>query len=121
MAAIDQTKDDTKIICWGRGDSSAKGFVIQDSNGVAIDITGFSFKLTVNSEKDPTDQVNEQFSISGTITDATNGKVAFAPTVTDTDITPGIYFYDIEQIDSGGLISTLLVAKALIVQDLTKV
>lgn len=121
MAAIDKTKDADKVICWGRGDSSAKGFIIQDSNSVAIDITGFTFKLTVNSEKDPVDQVNEQFSVTGTLTDATNGKVAFAPTTMDTDITPGTYFYDIEQTDTGGRISTLIVAKVLIVQDITKV
>ena len=77
--------------------------------------------MTVNSEKDPADQINEQFSITGTITDATNGKVAFAPNTTDTDITPGGYFYDIEQIDTGGRVSTLIVAKVLIVQDITKV
>ncbi len=121
MAAIDKTKDTTKTICWGRGDSDAKGFIIQDSAGVAIDITGFTFKLTVNSDKAPSDQVNEQFSVIGAITDATNGKVAFAPTVTDTDIAPDTYFYDIEQTDGSGRISTLIVAKAIIVQDITKV
>lgn len=121
MAAIDKTKDDSKTICWGRGDSDAKGFVIQDSSGVAIDITGFSFKLTVNSDKAPSDQTNEQFTVIGVLTDATNGKVAFNPTTTDTDINPGTYFYDIEQTDNGGLISTLLVAKCIIVQDITKV
>lgn len=121
MAAIDQTRTASKTICWGRGDSDAKGFIIEDSLGVAVDITGFSFKLTVNTEKDPTDQVNEQFSITGVITDATNGKVSFAPSTTDTDITPQTYFYDIEQTDGSGAIKTLIVAKALIVQDITKV
>ena len=119
MAAIDKTSDATKTICWGRGDSSAKGFIIQDSAGVAIDITGFTFKLTVNSEKDPSDATNEKFSIVGAITDAPNGKVAFSPTVTDTDITPDTYFYDIEQ-TAGGAISTLIIGKALIIQDITK-
>ncbi len=121
MAAIDQTGDAEKTICWGRGDSDAKGFIIQDNDGVVVDITGFSFKLTVSSEKDPADQVNEQFSIVGVITDATNGKVAFSPTVTDTDIAPDTYFYDIEMTDAGGALSTRIVAKALIVQDITKV
>ncbi len=121
MAAIDQTKNTEKTICWGRGDSDAKGFCIQDSDGVAVDITGFSFKLTVNLDKAPPDQVQEQFSIVGVITDATGGKVGFAPTTTDTDITPTTYFYDIEQTDGSGAIKTLIVAKALIVQDITKV
>ena len=121
MAAIDQARNAEKTICWGRGDSAAKGFVIQDSDEVVIDITGFSFKLTVNSDKAPSDQVNEQFTITGTIIDGPNGEVAFAPLVADTDITPGTYFYDVEQTDTGGRISTLIVAKCLIVQDITKV
>ncbi len=118
---IDKTGDAAKTICWGRGDSDAKGFVIQDSAGAEVNITGFTFKLTVNSEKDPADQANEQFSIVGVITDAPNGKVAFSPSVTDTDIAPETYFYDIEQTDGVGGISTKIIAKCLIVQDITKV
>ena len=120
MAVIDKTKDATKTICWGRGDSDAKGFIIQDSAGVAINITGFSFKLTVNSDKAPTGTVNQQFTVIGAITDAPNGKVAFSPTVTDTDITPDTYFYDVEQTDGSGKISTKIIGKCLIVQDITK-
>ncbi len=118
---VDKTKDDDKTICWARGDSDAKGFEVQDSDGVAIDITGFTFKLTVNSEKEPADQVNEQFTIVGVLTDATSGKVAFSPTTANTDIAPGTYYYDVEQTDSGGAIKTLVKAKAIIVQDITKV
>ena len=121
MAAIDQTKDETKTICWGRGDSAAKGFVVQDSAGVAVDVTGFSFKLTVNSEKDPASTTNQQFTIVGALVDATAGKISFSPTTTDTDIAPGTYFYDIEQTDAGGGIATLIIAKCIIVQDITKV
>ncbi len=121
MTAIDQTKNAEKTICWGRGDSDAKGFVVQDSVGVAVDITSFSFKLTVNSDKEPANQDNEQFTIVGVITDAPAGKVAFSPTVLNTDITPETYFYDVEQTDAGGAIKTLIVAKAIIVQDITKV
>ena len=121
MAQIDQTGDSDKTICWGRGDSDAKDFVARDSDGVVVDITGFTFKLTVNREKDPTDQVNEQFSITGVIIDAINGKVAFSPTTVNTNIAAGAYFYDIQQTDAGGAIKTLIVAKVVIVQDITKV
>lgn len=121
MAVIDQTKNKEKEICWGRGDSDAKGFIIQDSNGVAIDITGFSFKLTVNLDKDPTNQDDEQFTIVGVIGVATDGTVSFAPTVTDTDITPGIYFYDIEQTDVSSRIKTVIKGKVSIIQDITKI
>lgn len=118
---IDQTKNTDKEICWGRGDSDAKGFVIQDSAGAAVDITGFSFKLTVSLDKDPTDQVNEQFSITGVIGVAASGTVSFAPTVVDTAITPGIYFYDIEQTDVAGRIKTVIKGRVKIIQDITKV
>ncbi len=121
MAAIDKTADATKTICWGRGDSNAKGFVRQDSAGVAIDVTGFSFKLTVNSEKDPTNTTNQQFTIIGVLVDAVAGQISFAPTTTDTDIAPDTYFYDIEQTDGGGGVATLIIAKCVIVQDITKV
>lgn len=118
---IDQTKNRDKEICWGRGDSDAKGFIIQDSDGVAIDISGFSFKLTVSSDRDPTDQANEQFTIVGVIGIAANGTVSFAPTITDTDITPGTYFYDIEQIDGASAIKTVIKGRVKIIQDITKV
>lgn len=121
MAVIDQTKNTEKVICWGRGDSDAKGFVVQDSAGEAINITGFSFKLTVSSERDPADQVNEQFSVAGVIGSGPAGTVSFAPTISDTDITPGIYFYDIEQTDVSSRIKTIIKGKCRIVQDITKV
>lgn len=121
MALIDQTKNIEKEICWGRGDSDAKGFVVQDSDGVAIDITGFSFKLTVNSDRDPPDQVDEQFTIVGVIGSPTAGTVSFAPTVSNTDITPGIYYYDIEQTDTGSRIKTIIKGRCKIIQDITKV
>ncbi len=122
MAAIDQTGNADKTICWGRGDSAARGFIIQNSAGVAVDIsTGFSFKLTVSSDKAPPDQTNEQFSIVGVITDGPAGEVAFSPLTTDTDKDPATYFYDLEQTDPGGGIGTLIVARCLIVQDITKV
>lgn len=121
MAAIDQITNSEKTICWGRGDSDAKGFVVQDSAGVAVNITGFTFALTVNSEVNPADQVNEKFSIAGVIGSPTLGTVSFAPSTSNTDITPGTYFYDVEQTDGGGSIKTLIKGTCVIVQDITKV
>lgn len=118
MAAIDQTKNADKEICWGRGDSDAKGFVVQDSDGAALDISGFTFRLTVNTEKDP-DPGTELFTVSGVITDAANGRVAFAPTAVDTDQAPGKYYYDVEQ-TAAGLVSTIIKGVARIVQDISK-
>jgi len=118
---IDQTKNSDKEICWGRGDSDAKGFIIQDDLGVAVNITGFTFKLTVNTKKDPADQVDEQFSITGVIGVAADGTVSFAPTTVNTDISPGKYYYDIEQTDASSRLKTIIKGVCLIIQDITKV
>lgn len=118
MASIDQTGSDSFNIEWANKDSDAKGFTIKDSAGVAIDISTFSFIMTVNSEKSPTDLTNEQFTISGTIVDGPNGKVSFEPLTSDTDITPGKYFYDIEQTD-GSEVKTLVKGVVTITQGIT--
>lgn len=116
---IDQTANAAKNICWGRGDNAARGFIMQDAVGVAVNISGFSFRLTVNTEQDP-DPGTELFTVVGVITDAAAGKVGFAPTVVDTDQAPGEYFYDIEQTDGGGLIDTVIKGLCEIVQDISK-
>lgn len=122
MSKIDQSTDSTKDVRWGRGDSDPKTFLIKSSLGVVQDISSWTFKLTVNSERDPTDQVNEQFSLTGVfVTDGTDGLIAFTPTFSNTDITPGKLFYDIERRIGGVSIKTLIKAACFIVQDLTKV
>lgn len=118
---IDQTGESAKTICWGRGDSDAKGFIIQNSSGVAIDISGYTFKLTVDSRLNPDDATTQQFTLDGVITDAPNGAVSFTPTSVDTDLAPGTYYYDIQQIDTGAAKKTIIKGKVLIVQDITKV
>ena len=116
---IDQTANADKNVCWGRGDSAARGFIMLDAAGAAVNITGFTFRLTVNTEPDPAPGT-ELFSVVGVITDASAGKVGFAPTTTDTDQTPGEYFYDIEQTDGGGLIDTVIKGICEIIQDISK-
>ncbi len=124
MAEIDKTKDDTKNICWGRGDTDPKVFTITDDAKppVVVDVSGWTFKLTVNSDKEPTDQSTEQFSINGAfVTDGTDGKVKFTPAPGDTDIPADKYFYDVERKIAGVSIKTLVKGECEIVQDITKV
>ena len=117
---IDQTGTDAKTICWGRGDSDSKGFLIQDSAGAAIDITGFTFTLSVDSRKNPDDASTQQFSLPGVITSGPDGAVSFKPTAIDTNILPGVYYYDIQQVDTSAEVKTLIKGRALIEQDITK-
>ncbi len=111
-----------KTIKMYRGDSYPIVITISDSStGSAIDITGYSFKLTVNSDQNPTSTANQQFTVDGVLdADPTTGKVSFTPTTTDTDITPGNYFYDIEMTDASGNVKTIAKSSFTISQDITK-
>jgi hypothetical protein len=127
MAAIDQTGNSDKEICWARGDTKPRVFTIRDSAGVALDISGSTFKMTVNTDKDPSVAVpgTELFSVAGTfVTDGTNGQVQFAPTpVGWADGLPSLpttVFYDIEETDGATAVDTLIKGKVKIIQDVSK-
>lgn len=103
-----------------RGDTFADRFTIKE-NAVALDITGASFLLTVNTEQEPADAVNQVFQLTGTITDAPGGKVEFAPSALEADQDPNVdFFYDIQMTDSGGAITTIAGGKYSFKQDITK-
>ena len=107
-------------LCRRRGDSFADKFIIKDAAGVPINITGYSFLLTVDISPAPIDSANNLFQLVGTITDAVNGAVEFAPTPAQADQTPSTYFHDIQQTDAGSLIRTIAVGNYIITQDVTK-
>lgn len=107
-------------LCRRRGDTFADEFTLADSNGAAIDITGFSFLLTVDPSEAPADAMDNLFQLSGVITDGPNGVVEFAPTAMQADQTPGTYFYDIQQTNGGGVIRTIIRGEYVIEQDITK-
>jgi hypothetical protein len=94
-----------------------------DPDNTPLDVTGFSFKMTVNTEEDPDPGPpigSELVSITGTITDGPNGEVEFPWTPAQADQTPEEYFYDIEQTDTAGKILTIAKERYIIQQDITK-
>ena len=123
MAEIDKTgtEDTAFIICWGRADTRAQLFTFKDSTGAVIDVSGSTFVLTVNSEKNPLLTTNEQFAIVGTQPGGgTDGVVSFEPAALDTDIDTTLkYYYDIEE-TAGSQIATRIKAVCRIVQDISK-
>lgn len=106
---------------YARGDSFPTKFQLKDSGtGAVIDITGFTFRLTVNTTKNPVDTTDQVFTVNGTIEDAANGLVSFAPSESDTDLVPGVYFYDMELIDTSGRKRTFAKGVFRIFQDISK-
>lgn len=129
MAAIDQTKNTAKDICWARGDTKARVFTIKDSAGAVIDISSSTFRMVVNTLKDPTVATPGTVlftAVGAFVTDGTDGQIQFAPTpaswadALSVSGLPTSVFYDIEETDGGGAIDTLIKGKVLVLQDIAK-
>ena len=103
-----------------RGDSFPLIYTLKDKNtGLAINIAGWSFKLTVSTEKDPVDETTKKFSVDGVIVDAANGKFSFLPTeANNADI--GKYFFDIQYTNPSGHKRTIAKDKYTVSQDIGK-
>lgn len=103
-----------------RGDTYGNEFqVISETTGLAINISGYSFLMTVDPDDDPPGSGANVFQLTGTITDAANGLVEFAPNPTQAD-NLGSFFYDVQMTDGSGRIRTILDGRYILVQDITK-
>lgn len=103
-----------------RGDTVPDVIFLTDDVGDPLDVTGYTFKLTVNEDKDPIDDTNQLVQSIGSSGSPLTGRVDFPWTPLQADQTPGKYWYDIEQVDAGGKIKTLAKNKYIFYQDITK-
>ena len=120
MAVVCVVSPDDIPLCRVRGDTYADQFTIRSDTGVAVNITGFSFTLTVAPSDAPTDALGNLFQLTGTVTNGLGGVVEFAPSAIQADQLPGSYFYDIQMIDGGAAIRTIINGDYEISQDITK-
>lgn len=107
---------------WYRGDSYPLELTVKDANTKeVIDITGYSFILTIDTLKEPPDNTTKVFSVNGVLNvDPTTGKVSFTPTALNTAIDTGSYYYDVQMTDASIHIRTIAKNKWKILQDITK-
>jgi hypothetical protein len=103
-----------------RGDTAADEISVQTSAGAAVDVTGFTFVLTVNSLENPPDATSELYNIVGTILVPAAGTVEFVPTALNADQKPADYWYDIQMTDDVGRIKTIAKGMYTYTQDITK-
>lgn len=101
-----------------RGDTYANVLTVK-RNGVAVDITGCTFTLTVDTKPTPPDTSTNVFAITGVIVDATAGRVGFSPSESQSDRV-GTFFYDVQMIDTAGKKRTIKEGKYIFKQDITK-
>lgn len=90
-----------------RGDTAPDRFVMKDENGAIKNIAGWSFRMTVDSQRAPADAATNLYTLVGVIDDAVAGEYSFAPSAVQADQTPGNYWFDVEATDGSGNIKTL--------------
>jgi hypothetical protein len=107
-----------------RGDSYPIPIKLTDSiTGLPLNLTGYTFVMTVDSKENPADDTTQLFQVAGIIADPTTGIVSFQPTEVNTDLTPRPltkpYWYEIEYTTLSTR-RTIAKYKLAIVQDLAK-
>lgn len=107
------------VITRKRGDTYPEQItVVDEDTGEALDIAGASFKLTVNSDQNPTDETTQLFQIVGAIVVAADGTVKFTPTAGNAAVVGNNYF-DVEMTSSGE-VTTVMAGSWNVGQDITK-
>jgi hypothetical protein len=100
-----------------RGDSSNIDFSVP-----GIDLTGATVFFTakpalVDDSTDATAVIEVEVTEH---TDPTNGVTVIPLTPADTDVTPGIYYYDIQVVNDANTIVSIPVRKLQVFQDVTR-
>jgi len=121
-------------ICYVRGDTKAIRIKVEVLDETAspqlapLDVNGYTFTLTVNTDQDPDDSVSpivgtQLLSLSGVIASPTTlGIVDFSPLEIDSEALPApeTLYYDIEMVDVALVKRTIAKGQFVTVMDITK-
>lgn len=102
-----------------RGDTFSKTLTFKDSDGVAIDITGWTLWVTLKKSEDDKDEdavVQEEVTVHS---DPTHGITSFTISATETAGLLGMYYFDVQVKRSDDTILTLLKGKINFEKDIT--
>ena len=103
-----------------RGDTAPDRFTVTDTDGTALNVTGYSFIMTIDERLNPPDETTQIAQITGDLVTPSSGIIEFAPTSGDADQEPGTYYYDIQMTDGDGKLTTLAKDEYIFTQDITK-
>ena len=101
-----------------KGDDKDFTLTLKDSSNNAIDITDDTIVMTVKATD--SDTASAVISSNATLTSPTTGVATFSLSNTDTAITAGEYFYDVQRTHDSK-VSTLMKGKFIVTQDITGV
>ena len=107
-----------------RGDDWTIKLVLKNGSN-ALDITGYTYKMTLKANIDDADpgalQLSATPSVADSPTEASQGILYITATDTQTDsLEAKTYNYDVQQKDDAGKIQTLLIGKVQVVKDVTR-
>ena len=107
-----------------RGDDWTIKLVLKSGNS-PLDITGYTYKMTLKANIDDADpgalQLSATPSVADSPTEASQGILYITATDTQTDsLEAKTYNYDVQQKDGTGKIQTLLIGKVKVVKDVTR-
>jgi hypothetical protein len=108
----------TKYIVRRRGDTK-RIRVCVNSLVAAEDISGATFKFTVNRFPYPSGAGTQVFQVVGDVIDPANGIVEFPIEDGNEDIA-GFYYFDIEMVDPAGTVDTILFGWYHVREDITR-
>lgn len=105
-----------------RGDTRTITATFTDSTGTALDLTGGKVFFTVNASAEPTDDsaavvTKDVTSFSAPTTGAATITLAASDT---TSVTPGTYWYDVQFVSAGGVVTSLAKQKFILKPDITR-
>ena len=104
-----------------RGDTRTITATFTDSSNVALNLTGGEVFFTANASDAPVDDTSAiiQKDISS-FAAPTTGVATITLSATDTNVTPGTYFYDCQFVSPGGVVTSLAKDKLIIKGDITR-
>lgn len=103
-----------------RGDTAPDEFTVSvKRTRKGANITGCSFKMTLSTVPEPTDQSTQVYQLEGSLINPETGVVSFSPTEDQSNII-GYFYYDIQMTDTYGKIRTLVKGTYEYTQDITK-
>lgn len=97
-----------------------------DTNSITVtfsglDLTGGEIFFTAKSVQDTVDDTTAAIKVQVTVfTDPTAGIVVIPLSATDTNVTPGDYFYDVQFKSAGGVVTSIPARKLRVSADVTR-
>ena len=91
-----------------QGDDEAYTFAFSLDGTTPLDITGYTFELTVGESQLTAEASDLMPGASVTITDGPNGEASLSLSNTDTDQPLGTYFYRVKWIDTSAKVKTIM-------------